>query len=136
VGIIPKNSGIVAQPRSRGKNPIPPSGTYFTGLQDTSAVLYYRKNSNRRKNVLGRWNFTSEPREGKTPQTQPPVETKEKEYTRRLTRRGNPNVLAHFSSIRVFTVVQQVRYFPKAPQARIIYALVGKLVTPRVTGGR
>ena len=35
----------------------------------------------------------------------PPVETKEKEYTRRLTRRGNSNVLAHFSSIRVLTVL-------------------------------
>ena len=54
--------------------------------------------------MLGRWNFPSELREGKTPQTQPPVETKEKEYTRRLTRRSNSNVLAHFSSIRVFTV--------------------------------
>ena len=54
--------------------------------------------------MLGRWSFLSELREGETPQTQPPVETKEKEYTRRLTRRGNSNVLAHFSSIRVLTV--------------------------------
>jgi len=55
--------------------------------------------------VLGRWSFLSELREGETPQTQPPVETKEKEYKRRLTRRGNSNVLAHFSSIRVLTVL-------------------------------
>ena len=34
-----------------------------------------------------------------------PVETKEKEYTRHLTRRGNSNILAHFSSIRVLTVL-------------------------------
>lgn len=33
-------------------------------------------------------------------------------------------------------LVQQVKYLPKAPQARIIYALVGKPVTPRVKGGR
>ena len=55
--------------------------------------------------MLGRWNFPSQLREGKTPQTQPLAETKEKEYTRRLTRRGNSNVLAHFSSIRVLTVL-------------------------------
>ena len=35
---------------------------------------------------------------------QPSIATKQKEYTRRLTRRGNYNVLAHFPSIRVFTV--------------------------------
>jgi len=63
--------------------------------------------------VLGHWNFPSQLREGKTPQTLPSVETKQKEYGRRLTRTApyyssrisNYNVLAHFSSIRVFTVV-------------------------------
>jgi len=49
------------------------------------------------EHVLGRWNFTSQLREGKTPQNLAPnlVETIQKEYTRRLTRRGNFNVLAH-----------------------------------------
>ena len=59
--------------------------------------------------MLGRWNFPSQLPEGKTPQTQPSVETKQKEYGRRLTRRGNYNVLAHFSSIRVFTVHQNAK---------------------------
>ena len=55
--------------------------------------------------MLGRWDFPSQLREGKTLQTEPPAETNEKEYTRRLTRGGNSNALVHFSYIRVLTVV-------------------------------
>jgi len=68
--------------------------------------------------VLGRWSFPSELHEGEAPQTQPPVETKEKEYKRHLTRRGSSNVLAHFSSIRVFTVLPSVSAFLTSPQNR------------------
>lgn len=45
-------------------------------------------------------------REENPPQTQPPVETKEKEYLQRLSRRGSTvllcPVLTHLSSLRVF----------------------------------
>ena len=48
--------------------------------------------------------FPANLRGGTTQQTQPSVKKKQKEYTRRLARRGNCDILAYFSSIRVFTV--------------------------------
>ena len=59
--------------------------------------------------MLGRWNFLTWLRKGKTPQTQLSVETKQKEYARWLTRRGNYNVLASFSSIWGFAVFTHTR---------------------------
>jgi hypothetical protein len=60
----------------------------------------YRKNSNRRKLCYDRTlEFL---REGKTLQAQPSVETRQKEYAPRLTRRGNCDFPAHFSSILSF----------------------------------
>ena len=55
--------------------------------------------------MLGRWNFPAQLCEGKTQQTQ----TKQKEYARWLTRRGNYNILANFSSIWGFAVFTHVR---------------------------
>ena len=50
--------------------------------------------------MLGGWNFLSQLREGKTPQTQPPVEAGEKECAKRLITIGEATpMLTHFSSI-------------------------------------
>jgi len=51
--------------------------------------------------VLGCWNFLFVLKDGKTPQTQLSVEIKYKKYNTNLTRKGNCNVLAHSSSVRV-----------------------------------
>jgi len=51
--------------------------------------------------------LASEAGEGETLQTQPSAVTRQEEYPRRLTRRGDCNILAHyaFTGIRVFSVL-------------------------------
>ena len=54
--------------------------------------------------MLGYWNFPTQPREGKTPQTQPPVETKEKEYGGALLGEGTT------TSRHIFLLFEFLRY--------------------------
>ena len=81
--------------------------------------------------MVGRWNSPAQLNEG------PKAETKQKEYALRLTRSGNCNVLAYFSSIRVLMVAMSYRPHSEGSLKadELCHLLVVKIGLPNIDTG-